>query len=96
MKATIIFFYAIISCVVIRAQNFDVAFYPGMKNSEPPLVKYMDAFYSYETDMQGVSGFSANLKRSMYNITLRKYDATLAETKKVRVNGDNKTNKRSL
>ena len=90
MKATLIFFYAIISCVVIRAQDFDVAFYPGMKNSDPSLVKYMDAFYSYETDMQGVSGFSANLKRSMYNITLRKYDATLAETKNARVKGQEK------
>lgn len=90
MKAIIITFYAIISSVSLRAQDFDVAFYPGMKNSEPPLIKYRDAFYSYETDMQGVSGFSANLKRSMYNITLRKYDATLVETKNARVKGQEK------
>lgn len=90
MKAIIITFYAIISSVSLRAQDFDVAFYPGMKNSEPPLIKYRDAFYSYETDIQGVSGFSANLKRSMYNITLRKYDATLVETKNARVKGQEK------
>lgn len=81
---------AIIGCILVQAQSFDVAFYPGMKNSDPPLVKYRDSFYSNEIDMQGISGFSANLKKSMHNITLRKYDATLAETNKARVGGQEK------
>ena len=90
MKTIIITFYAIISCVLVRAQDFDIAFYPGMKNIDPSLVKYRGAFYSYEIDMQGISGFSANLKRSMHNITLKRYDATLTEKKSTKIKSQEK------
>ncbi|HEU5166045.1 MAG TPA: hypothetical protein VFU29_10925 [Chitinophagaceae bacterium] len=90
MKAIIISFYTIISCVIVRAQDFDVAFYQGMKNIDPSLVKYRGSFYSYETDMQGISGFSANLKRSMHNITLKRYDATLTEKKSTKIKSQEK------
>ena len=81
---------ALIVCILVQAQSFDVAFYPGIKNFEPKLVKYRNAYYSYEIEMQGMSGFSVNLKRFMQNVSLKKYDATMAETNKVRVPGQDK------
>src|SRR5258705_3816285 len=82
MKVIIVAISVIFNCIVLQAQQFDVTVYPEMKDWDPMLVKYKDAFYAFDIDMKGISGFSANLKRSMHNITLIKYDAGMKETNK--------------
>jgi hypothetical protein len=73
-----------------RAQRVDVNLIPEVKRSFPILVKYGESFYSFEQDAKGMSGFSANLKRFMHNITLKKYDKEINETAQLKVAGAEK------
>src|SRR5687768_11874042 len=76
--------------LLAQAQRVDVNLIPEVKQSSLVLVKYGESFYSFEHDAKGMSGFSANLKRFMHNITLKKYDKEINETAKLKVAGADK------
>lgn len=72
------------------AQSFDVNVLPEKRSVDPVMVKYKNSYYTYELDMQGMSGFSANLKRFMHNIRLKKYNGWMEEETQLRVNAPDK------
>jgi hypothetical protein len=76
--------------LVSRTQNFDVKFLPGIKDTDPQLVKFEDGYYTVDYQPKGLSVWSAKLNRATHNIILKKYDAAMNELKSVPLPGPDK------
>lgn len=79
-----------LTSLVAKAQSFDVSLFPEKRDFDPLMVKYRNSYYTFELDMEGMSGFSANLKRFMHNIRLKKYNTWLEEEQQQKVNAPDK------
>lgn len=75
---------------VSTSQTFDVNLLPEKKGFHPMFVSLKNSFYTFSIDMQGQSGFSANVKRFMHNITIKKYNGWMEEELSVRVSAPDK------
>jgi hypothetical protein len=84
-----VFVFLMCSSVLLYAQRFNVNLTSETQENNPILLKFGDVFFSLNIEMQGISGFSANLKRALHSIEVKKYSADLKVIKSIKIsNGE--------
>lgn len=75
--------------ILLHAQQFNVTLTSDKQGSDPLVLKFGENFFSLNTEILGISGFSGNLKRTIHSIEINKYDTDMKLVKSVKLsNGE--------